>query len=147
MLNQRIQSAKKATDKLNKAKNSRKQRSQEREKSLQEKIQKVSLGAQRSQTQTQLISEKAKNHIDHVKSIADLMKEKIAQDVTTKSQEINSKVQKGVAKREQKIEEIKQKAKASTQMTKNWKKNDIYLSNISGEKLPIYFSYLWCSHT
>jgi dsRNA-specific ribonuclease len=69
-LNQKIEAARKVSNKIDKAKELRQKSQQQRERSIKDKLERVSIGSQKSQGFIEKTSQKAKTHIEKVQKVA-----------------------------------------------------------------------------
>lgn len=79
-------------------------------------MEKVSAGSQKGQANKQMTSQRAKSHVQRVHRIAAEQKQKLIEDSTAKNLMISSKLENAELKKQQILEDIKEKAKQSTEM-------------------------------
>merc|ERR1711862_260744 len=84
-------------------------------------MERVSAGSQKGQANKQMASQRAKSHLQKVERVAAEQKQKLIDDSTAKNLIISSKLENAELKKQQILDEIKEKAKQSAEMkgTKN----------------------------
>lgn len=79
-------------------------------------MEKVSAGSQKGQANKQMTSQRAKSHVQRVHRIAAEQKQKLIEDSTAKNLIISSKLENAELKKQQILDDIKEKAKQSAEM-------------------------------
>lgn len=79
-------------------------------------MEKVSAGSQKGQANKQMTSQRAKSHVEKVQRVAAEQKQKLIEDSTAKNLLISSKLENAELKKQQILEDIKERAKQSAEL-------------------------------